>query len=170
MFPANQLIGEMDRLGVHFVVGDNLPETVNSLSPAELMAGLVVHNDARIRLSLIPVLLQYPEYSEFVQEALELLDDSQKVIFKLYYTAASLLQLVYCDQIEGLVEDSQVIYDHFSEELGITKEGTAKERLRELAKRHQEITKLPVNWYGTYHHAAKRILTRMQREREWAKV
>ena len=170
MFPANQLIGAMDRLGVHFIIGDNLPDTVDCLSPAELMAGLVVHNDARIRLSLIPLLLQHPEYSEFVQEALDMLDDAQKMIFKLYYTAASLLQLVYYDQIIGLVEGSQIICDHFFKELAIRDEGTAKERLRELAKRHQEITKLPVNWYGTYHHAAKRILTRMQREREWAKV
>ena len=170
MFPADQLIEEMNRLGVHFVVGDSLPGNMDSISPVELMAGLVVHNDARIRLSLIPLLLQHPEYSEFAQEALDMLDDSQKMIFKLYYTAASLLQLIYNDQILGLVEGSQVIYDHFSKELAIRNEGTAKERLRELAKRHQEITTLPVNWYGTYHHAAKRILTRMQREREWARI
>jgi len=80
--------------------------------------------------------------------------------FKLYYTAAYLLQLAYSDELEGLVASYQDIQNYFSEELDVSGEGTVQDRLRQLAKRHKEITKMPVNWYGTYDHAAKRILAR----------
>ena len=170
MLPANQLIGELNRIGVKFVVGEVSPKILNSISPRKLMAGLTTHNDARIRLALIPVLLLHPEYAIDVLDALELLDDSKKVNFKLYYTAAHLLQLAYCNQLKDLIGTCQVIPDYFSEDLNIPKEGTSQDRLRHLAERHREITNMSVNWLGTYHHAAKRLLTRMQKEREWAKV
>jgi len=170
MYPANQLIGEMNRIGVNFVVGDTIPRVATSLSPSELMAGLVAHKDARIRLALIPVLLQHPEYAPEAQNTLNLLDDSQKLNFKLYYTAAYLLQIVYSEELEGLLASFQKIQDNFSEELKVSGDGTALERLKQLAKRHKEITNLSVNWYGTYDHAAKRILARMRKEREWAKA
>ena len=157
-------------MGVHFVVGDGIPGAYDSISPIELMAGLAAHKDARIRLALIPVLLQHPEFAIGAPEALELLNDSQKMTFKLYYTAAYLLQLAYEDKLLDLVETYQGIQDYFSEELNIPEEGTAQDRLRQLAECHQNSTKMSVNWYGTYYHAAERVLTRMQKEREWAKV
>jgi hypothetical protein len=105
-----------------------------------------------------------------VPDALELLDDSKKLTFKLYYTAAHLLQLAYYQQLQDFLGTYQVLPDYFSEELNIPKEGTSQDRLRQLAKSHRDITNMPVNWFGTYHHAAKRVLTRMQKERKWAKV
>ena len=164
MYPANQLIGEMNRIGVNFVVGETIPGVTNPLSPIELMAGLAAHKDARIRLALIPVLLKHPEYATEATEVLEMLDDSRKITFKLYYTAAYLLQLAYDDELLGLVETYQDIQDYYSEEFNVSEEGTAQDRLRQLAMMHKKITKLSVNWCGTYHHAAKRILTRMKRE------
>ena len=170
MLPANQLIGEMNRIGVKFVIGEISPKFLNSISPIELLAGLAAHNDARIRLALIPVLLQHPEYAIDAPDALELLDDSKKLTFKLYYTAAHLLQFAYSSQLQDLVGTYQVIPDYFSEGLNIPKEGTSQDRLRQLANSHREITNMSVNWLGTYHHAARRLLTRMQKEREWTKV
>ena len=170
MLPANQLIGELNRRGVKFVVGASDPKINNFISTIELLAGLAAHNDARIRLALIPVLLQHPEYGKDVPHALELLNDSRKLTFKLYYTAAHLLQLTYHHQLQDFLGTYQVLPDYFSEELNIPKEGTSQDRLRQLAKSHREITNMSVNWFGTYQHAAKRVLTRMQKEREWAKV
>jgi hypothetical protein len=170
MFPANQLIGEMNRLGVNFVVGDRILTTFKSLSAIELMAGLAAHKDARIRLALIPVLLQLPEFAEEAPESLVLLEDDQKIIFKLYYTAAYLLQLSYKYELQVLIDNYQDIQDFFSKDLNVSRAGTVQDRLWILAKRHKEITKMSINWYGTYHHAAKRVLKRLQKEREWAKV
>lgn len=170
MFPAYRLIGEMNRLGVHFVVGERIPTTIESLSVIELMAGLAAHKDARIRLALIPVLLQHPEYAAVAPESLALLDDSQKVIFKLYYTAAYLLQIAYDVELHVFTENYQEIQDYYSRDFKVSEEGPVQDRLRKLAKRHKEITKMSINWYGTYHHAAKRVLKRLEKEREWAKV
>lgn len=160
MYPANQLIDEMNRIGVNIIVGDNTPRVSIPLSPPELMAGLVAHRDARIRLALIPVLLQHPEYAPEAPKAIKLLDASEKLNFKLYYTAAYLLQIAYSDELEGLLGSLQNIKDYFSEELGVPSEGTVQDRLRLLAKRHKEITKMSVNRYGTYDHAVKWILAR----------
>jgi len=33
-----------------------------------------------------------------------------------------------------------------------------EENLRSLAKRHRELSAAPINWFGTYHHAAQRWL------------
>jgi len=70
MYPADQLISEMNRIGVNFVIGDSIPGVTISLSPPELMAGLVAHQDARICVALIPLLLQHPEYALEAQKAL----------------------------------------------------------------------------------------------------
>ena len=39
--------------------------------------------------------------------------------------------------------------------------------LKRLAKRHQEISGLSLNWYGTYNHAAQRVITRLKVEEAW---
>jgi len=160
----------MHRLGVHFVIGECIPGPNDPLSTIELMAGLAAHKDARVRLALIPLLLQHPEFAIDAPKALELLDDSQKMIFKLYYTAAYLLQLAYKDKLIDFIATYQGIQDYFSEELDISEGGTAQDRLRQLAKRHQEFAKMAVNWYGTYQNTAERVLVRMQKERDWSKV
>lgn len=160
----------MNRLGVHYLVGDSQPEIVEPLSPPELLAGLAAQTDARMRLALIPVLLQHPELSNRAKEALDLLKEKNRITFQLYYTAAHYLQLIYDDQLQGLLGLFEKLPDLYSDELKITKRGSTIEQLKCLARRHQEISGLPINWYGTYTHAARRTIDRMEKEREWALV
>lgn len=43
--------------------------------------------------------------------------------------------------------------DHFSKGLGLTPTDDVEENLRELEKRHKELSGRHVNWLGTYLHA-----------------
>lgn len=167
MIDANNLLSNMNRIGVHFLVGDDNPGLAAPITPAQLLGGLAAQSDARLRLALIAVLLQHPEYSKYAPDALELLDDTQRLTLKLYYTAAHYLQLVYKNQLEDVLGQFLWLPDKYSEELNIIEDGAAKVQLNRLAKRHQEITSLSLNWYGTYIYAAKRVITRLIVEEEW---
>lgn len=170
MHTARQLTAEMHRLGVHYLVGDSQPGSGQPLSPAELLAGLTVQSDARMRSALIAVLLQFPEFARQAQTVVEMLDQPFHRIFQLYYTAAHYLQSVYKDGLTRVLGRRQKIPDYFSEELHIMQgDRPSSDPLRQLANRHQEITGLAINWYGTYHHVAQRVIARLEKEQEWAR-
>lgn len=152
------------------MAGASEDNSLEELSPAELMAGLASNADARIRLALIAVLLQHPNFSVDAHEAIKLLNDQSRLIFQLYFTAAHFLQFIYREKLQQTLEPFQGLPDLFSRDLGIKKIGSPEESLKELASRHKEISGLPLNWYGTYHYAAKRVLTRLEKERQWAAV
>lgn len=167
MIDANNLLLNMNRIGVHFLVGDDNPGLAAPITPAQLLGGLAAQSDARLRLAMIAVLLQHPEYSKYAPDAVALLDDTQRITFKLYYTAAHYLQLVYKNQLQDVLGQFLWLPDIFSEEFNIMEDGAAKVQLKQLAKRHQEITGLSLNWYGTYNHAAMRVITRLKVEEAW---
>jgi len=170
MIEPKQLIDNLNRIGVHFLVGEGYPGLAEPLTPAELLAGLAAQSDARMRLALIAVLLQRPEYAEYAQESLELLDETQKLIFKLYYTAAHFLQIIYTDQFRDEFGNYYNLLDYYTEELHIEEDNSVANQLKRLADLHKEITGLPLNWYGTYHFAAQRVITRLRKEQAWATV
>lgn len=170
MNETHQLMQEMDRIGVHFIVGGSYPGPMDPLSPKELLAGLVAHSDARIRLSLIAVLLQHPDYASEVHNALELLPKPQDLALQLYYTAAHFLQVIYHRQLRHVSGQFQDLPDYFSKELHISTEGSATDQLKQLAQTHKKISGLPLDWHGTYRHAAQRVIARLQKEQEWARV
>ena len=167
MIDANNLLSDMNRIGVHFLVGDDHPGLAVPITPAQLLGGLAAQSDARLRLALIAVLLQHPEYAKDTPDALEILDDTQRLTFKLYYTAAHFLQLVYKNQLQDVLGQFLWLPDKYSAELNLMEDGAAKVQLKRLAKRHQEITGLSLNWYGTYNHAAKRVIARLKVEEVW---
>jgi len=170
MMETNQLIDNMNRIGVHFLVDASNPGLTDPLTPAALLAGLAAQSDARMRLALIAVLLQRPDYANHAHEALELLDEPQQLTFKLYYTAAYYLQIAYANQLNNVLGLYIKMTDYYSEELNIEKDNSVADELRQLAELHKEITGLPLNWYGTYNSAAQRVITRLKKEQAWAMV
>ena len=166
----NQLIDNMNQIGVYFLVDASNPGLTDSLSPAALLAELVAQSDARMRLALIAVLLQRPDYGNYAHEALELLDEPQQLPFKLYYTAAYYLQIAYANDLNDVLGLYIKLTDYYSEELNIEKDISIEVELRQLAELHKEITGLPLNWYGTYNSAAQRVITRLKKEQAWAMV
>lgn len=170
MLEPKRLLDSLNHFGVHFLVGESHPRFTEPLPPAALLAGLTVQSDARMRLALIAVLLQRPEFAAEAEKVLDLLSVEQCTIFHLYYTASHYLQSSYYDQLIELLGVFEELPDLFSNQLDIPTNIPATDPLKKLAQRHQEITGLSLNWYGTYQHAARRVIARLKKEREWAIV
>lgn len=102
-----------------------------------------------MRLTLIAVLLQRSEFAKYTHQAIALMDEPIELTFKLYYTAAHYLQMIYANQLKDVLGLYDKLPDYFSEELKIEKDNHASDQLQRLAERHKVITGIPLNWYGT---------------------
>jgi hypothetical protein len=165
---ADRLVTELNRLGVHFLTGGEQGWAGSPLSPTELLASLAVQSEARLRLALIPLLLVHPELTAAVPEALTQLSKPAQITLKLFYTAALLLQQLHARQLRDLLGKYDSLPDRFAEELGVPITGDPITRLKHLGKQHQTLTGLRINWVGTYHHAAERLLKQLSLEVQWS--
>ena len=170
MVEPHLLIDNLNRNGIHFLVDDGYSRSTVTLTPAELLAGLSVQSDARLRLALIALLLQRSDFAMHVHQALIVLDQTEQLTFKLYYTAAYYLQIIYADQLVDTLGSYEKLPDYFSEELKIERHDSASDQLLQLAERHKEFTGMPLNWYGAYDFAAQRVISRLNKEKEWITV
>ncbi|MGB0387880.1 MAG: hypothetical protein ACPGWR_23935 [Ardenticatenaceae bacterium] len=175
---ADELVGALDGLGLHILSGGIKPSRV--IPPAELVAGLVMQSDARVRLALIGLLLYRPDFALAVPLATSSLcvphgapsgpqacRGHNLLTLKLYYTAAMLLQKKYDPQLSQLLGEREPLPDLFSEELAVSATGSFDARLKELGEQHKALVETGVNWVGTYHHGAKRLIKRLQCEVKW---
>ena len=170
MIEPQLLIDNINRIGIHFLVDQSYSESTITLTPAEILAGLAAQSDARMRLALIVVLLQRSDFAESAYQSLALMDEPDKLTFKLYYTAAHYLQVIYTNQLGDVLGSYETLPDYFSEELKIEKHNSATDQLLQLAESHKEITGIPLNWYGTYNYAAERVISRLNKEKAWITV
>lgn len=146
---GEQLANALHALGIDFIRGGkaNADESLHN-HPARLIAALAQSQEARLRLSLIPLFLEHPEYASHVRAAAKKLDLSARLTLQCYYSAAVWLAKKY--QIK-----SAHLPDHFSKKLNLTPADDPEENLRALAKRHEELSGSLTNWLGTYQHAAQ---------------
>ncbi len=165
---ADELVAELNALGLHFVTGGEAITPARSLQPAELFAALAQQSDARLRLAIVALLLYRPELAPAVPDALTWLREPAQMTLKLFYTAAVLLQQAYADRLRRLLGQYDSLPDFFSEELGVPVTDSPLARLRRLAECHRALSGLAANWLGTYEHAAERLFKRMEREAQWA--
>lgn len=143
---GDQLVDALHALGVNFLVGGKATDNSLGRQPTRLIAELAQSREARLRLSLIPLFLEHPEYASFVRAAANKLDPSTLLTLQCYYTAA--VWIAKKHQIRGTS-----LPDLFSKELGLTPVDDPEENLRALAKRHKELSGSFVNWLATYQHA-----------------
>jgi hypothetical protein len=169
MWSADQLVTELNRLGVHFVTGGELEWSTPALPSSELLAGLVTQSEARLRLALIPLLLVHPELATTLPEALARLSEREQLTLKLFYTAAVILQQCHAEQLRALLGRYDPLPDHFATDLGIPTVGDCLDRLKHLGERHQALSGLAINWVGTYRHAADRLLRQLSLEVQWSR-
>ncbi len=143
---GDQLVNALHALGVNFLMGGK--GTDNSLyrQPARLIAELAQNGEARLRLSLIPLFLEHPEYASHVGAVAKKLDPSARLTLQCYYSAAVWLAKKYHFKNASLP-------DHFSKQLNLALVADPEENLRALAKRHKELSGSFVNWLATYQHA-----------------
>jgi hypothetical protein len=165
------IVAALSELGVDFVMCQRRVYGARlAARPAALLAGLVQQDEARLRLSLIPLMLRHPEFAAAAPKAMRKLNSQQGIYLKLYYTAAVLLQEEHAERLQSTGASSAPIVDWFSEELGVPLRGNPVERLRVLGKKHQKHSGIALNWQGTYEHALERYIKHAEAEREWARL
>jgi hypothetical protein len=143
---GDQLMNALHALGVKFLMGGEGSDASLHKQPARLIAGLAQSNEARLRLSLIPLFLECPEYASHVREVMTKLDPQATLTLQCYYSVAVWLAKKYHLQDRSLP-------DFFSKDLNLTPVDDPDENLRALAKRHKELSGSYVNWLATYQHA-----------------
>ncbi len=145
---GDQLTNALHVLGVNFVLGKRNKNESLHKQPARLIAALAKSDDARLRLSLIPLFLEHPEFSKFARAASKRLAPAARLTLQCYYSAA-----VWLGQIHQ--PRNKTLPDYFWKELNLTPADDPEKNLRALAKRHGELSGARVNWLGTYRHAAQ---------------
>jgi len=145
---GDQLTNALRALGVHFILGGKIQREDLHKQPARLIAALANSNESRLRLSLIPLFLEHPDFAAYVQAVTGILDPSARITLQCYYSAAVWLGQILC--LPGCS-----LPDLFSREINLHPVDDPEENLRALAKRHEELSGSRVNWLGTYQHAAQ---------------
>ena len=120
-----------------------------------MIAALAESTDSRLRLSLIPLFLEHPEFAGYVRTAARNLDGSARLILLCYYSAAVWLQELHHPQLDALIGRQPSLPDLFSGELDLKFSSDPETNLEILAKRHQVLGREQVNWLGTYQHAVQ---------------
>lgn len=144
---GDQLANALQALGLNFIMAGNGEDQSLHKHPADLIAALAQSNEARLRLSLIPLFLERPEFASRVRAIAKKLDPPAQLTLQCYYSAAIWLAKKYRLKIS--------LPDHFSKDLNLMPTGDPEENLRMLAKRHKELSGSRTNWLGTYQHAAQ---------------
>jgi hypothetical protein len=145
---GNELTDALQALGVNFIFGGQRKDSFLHKKPARLIAALAESEESRLRLSLIPLFLERPEFSVHVRAVARKLDPPARLTLQCYYSAAVWLAQKY-------QPDEARLPDHFSKVLHLNPTTDPDENLRALAKRHRELSGTWVNWLGTYQHAAQ---------------
>lgn len=165
---ANLLLAELEARGVRVVVGTGKPVESEGLTLAELLAGLVVQTDARLRLALLALLLYQGEGMETaVIQALPLLPQYGQSQLKLYYTVAMVLQKMYEGDLRPLLQQWCWLPNLFGSEFGLDPHALPQCQLQHLASWQKTHTDIFANWAGTFQYAAQRLITRLEKEALW---
>src|SRR5215208_5860252 len=84
----DRLVTELYKLGVTYL--SNRVTEVSGLTrfPGQILADTIRQPSARVRTSVIALLLLHPSYAEAVPSAIDLLNKGHRLTLKLFYTAA----------------------------------------------------------------------------------
>jgi hypothetical protein len=144
---GNQLANALHVLNIKFIFGGDSNDASLHKTPMRLIAALAESDEARLRLALIPLFLQHPEFAGHVCAAAKELNSSARLTLQCYYTAA-----VFLAQIHRV---SAHLPDYFSQDLQLKTTKDPQTNLRALAGQHRQLSGEAVNWLGTYQHAAQ---------------
>ena len=143
---GDQLVNALSTLGVNFLLGGTDSDDTLYKHPSRLVGELAQSGEARLRLSLIPLFLEHPEYASRVRSIAKKLHSSARLTLQCYYSAA-----IWIASKNHL--DNVSLPDFFSKDLKLTPAEDPEENLRALAERHKELSGSYVNWLATYQHA-----------------
>jgi hypothetical protein len=77
------LSNQLSALGIQFILSDRISYPLQS-KPKQLIYDLVCSNEARLRLALIALFLQKPDYAQYVNDVYQSLPHEKAIILKYY--------------------------------------------------------------------------------------
>jgi hypothetical protein len=164
----DQLVAELQLLGVTYLSNRQTACLRTPRSSEHLLANTICQPSSRVRTAVIALLLLNPGFSDHVPMALRLLNENQRQLLKLFYTAAVCLQHIYQNDLISVTSSEWIwLPDLFSEELGIPANLSPQDAIQQIGIRHQEITHSFTNWAGTYKNVAHHLIRYKQRETQW---
>jgi len=92
---GERLANSLQALGIKFIMGGESSGETLQQEPINLISGLAASNEARLRLALIPLFLEHPEFARHVRAAAQKLNASARITLQCYYSAAIWLQQEY---------------------------------------------------------------------------
>ncbi len=167
IFSGEQLANSLKSLGIDFILGGQEATDPLKIEPTALIAALAESAESRLRLALIPLFLQYPEFAKYVRDSLQTLAPPARVTLQCYYTAALWLQQKYRERLFSILGKKHDLPDLFSQELDLPRRQDLDENLRLLADRHESLSGKRINWLGTYEHGAQRYIIHLEHITQW---
>ena len=165
-----RVVAELELLGIRYLSRRTPYSAKRVRRPEFLLSDLVRQPSARVRASVIAVLLAHPEFADAVPAALERLAPAEQITLRLFYTAAVLLQQEHAERLrpfQNVDLDQRRLPDRFAQELGLPDSPSVQERLAALGQLHRQHTGAVVNWVGTYESVAHRLLRSWELELRW---
>ena len=159
------LVAELHRLGVRHLVRLWPGAAYPPLPPAELIAALAGHRQARLRGALILLFLRRPSLSGAALEALGSLTGVAADTLRLYYTAAAYLRPELEAELQAHSDDVSPLPDLFSAELELPAQGTiaVEAALQSLGEVHARLSGRAYNWAGSYRQHLSLFLRQLKR-------
>ena len=163
-----KLVAELELLGIGYL-SRQTNYRADTIRPNEvLLADLMRQPSARVRAAVIAVLLSRSEYADNVPAALQRLQPFEELTLRFLYTAAMLLQRDYSSRLRAFTPSRrQWLPDFFSTQLGLSTDGTPRDRLIALGNEHRRQTGVVANWVGTYENVVQRLLRHWELASQW---
>ena len=158
------LVAELYRLGIRHLARLEIVEPPN-ITPIDLIKGLALSEDARVRALLILLFLRHPSFHCYAREATQQLPLKAAQTLKLFYQAAYYLQRELEATLKELLNDWQRLPDLFSQELDLPSTGSSvDDLLRLLGEKHRALTGKAYNWSGSYRQDIPRFIKHLRQE------
>jgi hypothetical protein len=148
------LVSSLRELGLRFL-GPTPGEYQKSsdLPTREVLKHLILHNQPRMRLALIPLLILNPDLARQIQMLVQQLPDSAGKELQALYTGAVYLQAFWRTRLNFYLGNFTLLPDLYSRSLQLpsSQERHGKTGLQALAVWHNDLSPFPTNRLASYH-------------------
>lgn len=161
------LVSSLRELGLRFL-GPTPGEYQKSsdLSTREVLRRLILHNQPRMRLALIPLLILNPDLAPEIQMLVQQLPDSAGKELQALYTAAVYLQAFWRTRLNFYFGNFTLLPDLYSRSLQLpsSQERHGKTGLHALASWHSDLSPFPTNRLASYHKMMNLLFKQLKTE------
>lgn len=150
--PDETLVAHLHRLGVTHLARLAPADVATDLEPADLLAALASHPQARFRSALVLLFLRQPEFAAAAPMALQRCSPEAAMTLRLFYQAAAYLQPTLAADLRRVAVAARPLPDLFSRDLALPAPGErpVADALALLGQRHEALSGVRCDWVGTY--------------------